>query len=224
LSISGPYFYFGATQVNLTGWTQLYAVPLGLFAGLMGGFFSLLLGKGSEWMSRQSTRKTYILTFFMGLMIAGIGYVSQGATFGTGYEVAKAIIAGDPHINHFSAYKFAATVLSYLCGVPGGIFSPTLAVGAGIGHWFLMLFHVNFTQAFALLGMVAFFSGVIRAPITATIIVSEMTHNQSMLLPLLTAALLAYGASRLVTKEPIYHLLAARYPRINPPAEEQKSH
>jgi H+/Cl- antiporter ClcA len=220
LAISGPYFYFGETQVGLSGWAQLYAIPIGLFSGLAGGFFSLFLVKGSAWMEGLSRRNAYLMTFVMGLMIAAIGYLSHGTTFGTGYAEAKSILGGTAHSDHYSLYKFAATVLSYLCGVPGGIFSPTLSVGAGIGHWFLLLFQTDHVQAFVLLGMATFFSGVIRSPITATIVVSEMTHNQRMLLPLLMGALVAYGVSRLVTKEPLYHVLAHRYPHSPPTPEE----
>lgn len=211
LSLSGPYFYFGATQVSLIGWAQLYAIPIGLFSGLAGGLFALTLTKGSAWINRQSSMKIYAITFLCGLAIASIGYFTNGATFGTGYEEAKSLLAGESHVEHYSFFKFMATSLSYLSGVPGGIFAPTLSIGAGIGNWFVVLFESVHSQAFVLLGMVAFFSGVIRAPITAVIIVSEMTHNHSLIIALLMASLVAYGSARLVSKESLYQTFALRF-------------
>ncbi|NCN42034.1 chloride channel protein [bacterium] len=224
LSLSGPYFYFGSTQVGLHGWDQWYALPIGFFSGLSGGFFALVLTKGSLWVQRQTALKAYGLTFIFGLIIAGIGYYSGGATFGTGYDEAKAILEGSSHIEHYSALKFVVTSASYLSGVPGGIFAPTLSIGAGIGSWFVDVFQSTHTQAFVLLGMVSFFSGVIRAPITAVIIVSEMTHNHLLLLPLLMASLVAYGSARLVSKDSLYQTFAQRYlpPPTTPEVEKKE--
>jgi len=74
-----------------------------------------------------------------------------------------------------------------------------------------------------LLGMVAYFAGVVQAPITAFVIVTEMTDNHSMVVPLMAAALIAYGTSRLICEEGIYHALAkgfverAATPKLAPP-------
>jgi H+/Cl- antiporter ClcA len=62
-----------------------------------------------------------------------------------------------------------------------------------------------------LLGMVAYFSGVVQAPITAAVIVMEMTDNQDMMIPLMTTSLLATGVSRLVCRRPLYGTLARRF-------------
>ncbi len=67
--------------------------------------------------------------------------------------------------------------------------------------------------ALVLLGMVGYFSGVVQAPITAAIIVMEMTENQQMTIPLLGASLLAYGTSRLVCRRSLYGALALRFLR-----------
>ncbi|MAQ37774.1 MAG: chloride channel protein [Thioclava sp.] len=225
LSLSGPYFYFGSTQVGLMGWEQMYAIPIGFLTGLSGGFFSLTLIKGSLWVQKQSTKKAYALTFVFGLIIAAIGYYTNGATFGTGYGEAKALLEGTSQVQHYSAFKFVVTALSYLSGVPGGIFAPTLSIGAGIGSWLTDVFHTTHSQAFVLLGMVSFFAGVIRSPITAVIIVSEMTHNHLLLLPLLMASLVAYGAARLTSKESLYHTFAMRYspkPHPTPAGDPEK--
>jgi H+/Cl- antiporter ClcA len=74
-----------------------------------------------------------------------------------------------------------------------------------------------------LLGMAAYFSGVVQAPITGTVIVMEMTDNQAMTIPLLAASLLALAASRLVCRRPLYGTLARRFilpARLMPEAAE----
>lgn len=65
--------------------------------------------------------------------------------------------------------------------------------------------------AVILLGMVAYFAGMVQAPITAAVIVMEMTSNHTMMIPLMATAMLAFGVSRLVCRRPLYHALAQRF-------------
>jgi H+/Cl- antiporter ClcA len=106
-----------------------------------------------------------------------------------------------------------ATLLSFISGIPGGIFAPSLSAGAGFGHMMSFFFEDKYASAVVLVGTVAYFSGVVQSPITCFIIVSEMTRNVStgMLLPIMLAALLGTAASRVICKEPIYHVLSLRY-------------
>src|SRR5262249_27640350 len=78
--------------------------------------------------------------------------------------------------------------------------------------------------AIMLLGMVSYFSGVVQAPITAFVIVTEMTNNHAMVVPLMTAAMIAYATSRLVCEEGIYHALAVGFvERANRQPEEENA-
>jgi H+/Cl- antiporter ClcA len=107
--------------------------------------------------------------------------------------------------------KLLATVVSYASGIPGGIFAPSLAIGAGLGRTVAHLLPAAPAGAVVLLGMVAYFSGVVQAPITAAVIVMEMTDNQDMTVPLMAASFLAYGVSRVVCPHPLYGALAERF-------------
>ena len=111
----------------------------------------------------------------------------------------------------YAPLKLLATALSSVAGVPGGIFSPSLSVGAGIGADVARLFHHAQPGPIVLLGMVAYFTGVVRAPITAFVIVSEMTGDHSMLVALMAAALIAEFCARAVNREGVYHMLSKRY-------------
>jgi len=110
-------------------------------------------------------------------------------------------------------------VLSYASGIPGGIFAPSLAVGAGLGADLQGLMPSVPVGALCILGMVGYFTGVVQAPITAVVIVLEMTDDQSLTLPLMAAALLAYGVSRLVCPKPFYKTMAQDFIRAAKPAE-----
>ena len=79
-----------------------------------------------------------------------------------------------------------------------GIFAPSLAVGAGLGHAIAGFFPAAPAGAVVLLGMVAYFSGVVQAPLTAAVIVMEMTQNGRVTVPLMATAFLAFLVSRLV--------------------------
>lgn len=211
LSISGQYYYFGVATASLSGMDLAYAVPVGVVGGAFGGFFSWAVVRGTKKMDQLAGRPLYLWVTLFGLGVALLGYISGGATFGTGYEQARNLLSHPAGLTAFPISKILATLLSYFSGIPGGIFSPTLSIGAGIGSSLAHFFETPHYQSFVLLGMAAFFSGVIRSPITAVIIVSEMTHNHSLLFPLLLAALSSYGTSFLVQKESLYMALARRY-------------
>ncbi|GAB0116560.1 chloride channel protein [Acidisoma sp. 7E03] len=217
LALSGNYTYFGVTSVGLplgSGWVAV--ILCGLIGGLLGGCFSAMLlalpsslpGRLGRWVKSHPIR----FAGFCGLAIAVIGLLSHGATYGTGYAQARALVEGDARLPvTFFILKFLATVFSYLSGIPGGIFAPSLSVGASLGSWLAQLFPHSPARAIVLLGMVGYFAGVVQAPITAFVIVLEMTANQQMTIPIMATAWLGYAASRLVCRRPLYGTLARRF-------------
>ncbi len=210
----GNYSYFGTTPAELpwgSGWLAVLAC--GVTGGLAGGCFSALLVRFARGVpgsiGRAIVHHPLVFAALCGLGIAAIGYASGGATFGTGYAQASGLVSGSGTVpGGFFALKFAASVLSYISGIPGGIFAPSLAVGAGLGHAIAGLIPAAPTGAVVLLGMVAYFSGVVQAPITAAVIVLEMTEDGRVTVPLMATAFLAYVVSRLVCRKPIYAALA----------------
>jgi H+/Cl- antiporter ClcA len=195
------------------------AVPLcGVLGGLAGGLFSrivILMARGLPGApGRLIKSRPVLFALLCGLAVAICGLASGDTIYGTGYaQVKHTLETGEPMAGHFAALKFAATLLSAISGIPGGIFAPSLSVGAGLGADIAPLFPGAPLSALLLLGMVAYFSGVVQAPITAFVIVTEMTDNHAMVVPLMAAALIAYGTSRLVCEEGIYHALAAGFVR-----------
>lgn len=221
LALVGNYAYFGSSATMLRPGLDWLAVPLcGVVGGLTGGLFSrivIIMARGLPWAFGRAIKRYPIpVALVCGLGVALCGIASGDTIYGTGYAQVKAALeGGTPLPWSFGLLKFAATTLSAVSGIPGGIFSPSLAVGAGLGVNVAHLFTDAPLGATILLGMVSYFAGVVQAPITAFVIVTEMTDNHAMVVPLMTAALIAYATSRIVCPEGIYHALAKGFARKN---------
>ncbi|TIU41605.1 MAG: chloride channel protein, partial [Mesorhizobium sp.] len=98
-------------------------------------------------------------------------------------------------------------LMSMVSGIPGGIFAPSLAVGAGLGSALGLIFGAS-TGIAALLGMAGYFAGVVQAPMTAFVIILEMTGNHDNVIALMCASMLGFGTARLISNEPLYHALS----------------
>lgn len=226
LALMGNYTYFGTSATALRNGTDWLAVPLcGIAGGLAGGLFSRILIAMARGFANPVGRaiKRYPVGFaaMCGFAAAICGIASDGAIYGTGYQQVKsALEAGAQLPASFSVWKFLATTFASISGMPGGIFAPSLAVGAGLGSNIAPLFHGAPLPAIMLLGMVSYFAGVVQAPITAFVIVTEMTDNHAMVVPLMAAALIAHASSRLICKEGVYHALAKGFVEQAAPAQK----
>jgi H+/Cl- antiporter ClcA len=214
LGIAGDYIYFGTMPQALgLGRTLVIAPVAGVIGGLSGGLFArlvLAITYNRERYLGPLAKRPVLWALVCGLAIAAIG-IATGVTWGTGYAEARAAIEGAPESLWFGPGKFVATLLSTVAGLPGGIFSPSLATGAGVGNLLCLLFPNDPRGAVVLLGMVAYFTGVVRAPLTAVIIIVEATASRGMILPLFASALIADASGRLVCKEKLYHALAHEF-------------
>jgi H+/Cl- antiporter ClcA len=147
-----------------------------------------------------------------GVFIGLTGMLSGNLTFGTGYQEARLIMTGSGELPaSYPLLKMLATLGSYLSGIPGGIFSPSLATGAGLGSTLSALMPGTEAGAVIILGMVGYFTGVVQTPITAMVIVMEMTQDTALVLPLMATAFVAYITSRIVCPESLYPALAKSF-------------
>ena len=183
----------------------------GVAGGLLGGAFATGLVIGTRRIATFATRYPVTLALICGLILSLLGYLSAGATYGTGYEEAKHLVTGGDGHAAYPVLKFLATIVSYLSGIPGGIFAPSLSIGAGLGADLATLVPHAPLAAMVMLGMVGYFTGVVQTPLTALIIVMEMNNDSAMLLPLMATALIAKGVSHLICPLPIYQALAEAY-------------
>ena len=110
----------------------------------------------------------------------------------------------------FGLEKWLANAVSYAAETPGGIFSPALAVGAGLGSNLAQLMPGTDPTAVILLGMSAYLAGVTQAPLTSAVISMELTNNHNFVLPIMAACLIGRAFSSMVCKTPVYRAFAER--------------
>jgi H+/Cl- antiporter ClcA len=223
--IAGDYVYFGVLDGTLPVTSVLIAAPLaGIAGGLMGGLFSRMLlalrGPEGKW-SGLLGKRPLLTALVCGIIVGVLIYVTNGEVAGTGYEPTTAMLEHGARDFWFGPAKFAAAVATSVSGIPGGIFAPSLAVGAGLGELITPLFPPDQAGLIILLGMAGYFTGVVRAPLTAVIILSEATGSSHAILPLFATALIGDWAGSMVCKERLYHALAKDFlPKV---AEPQKA-
>ncbi|RZA27180.1 MAG: chloride channel protein [Proteobacteria bacterium] len=215
LSLLGNYTYFGTTSAALDWRGGALAIAVcGMIGGLAGGLFSRFLIAFSYGLPGRvgvfARSRPFAWAAACGFGVALLGVATSGLVFGTGYDPTRMTLEDSGALPwHFGIAKFAATLLSSAAGIPGGIFAPSLAVGAGIGDNLSMLLPgLAQHSAVVLLVMAAYLAGVTRAPLTSFIIMMEMTDSHHMLMPLMATALIASAASKAVCRTPLYHALA----------------
>jgi H+/Cl- antiporter ClcA len=216
IALVGDYTYFGqpivATQVRAI---TPAIVALAIACGLAGGLSSRLTLASTQRLpgvlGRLRRERPALFAGLCGLGVAAVGALCGGLTYGTGYAEARSILMNQAHLPWFYAPARAlATLLSYVSGIPAGLLAPSLSVGAGLGQFIADVFGQSSAVPFAILGMCGYLAGVTQAPLTALVIVMEMTAQHAMVLPLMVTAALATAISKLITP-PLYQSLADRY-------------
>ena len=210
LGIAGDYVYFGAMRQTLEFGAALAVIPVvAVCGGLAGGLFSrgvLGFGRSTHRAIVAIRARPVLLALGCGVLVAVIG-LATGLTWGTGYETTRNLVEGEGAPLWFGPAKLVSTLATTLSGTPGGIFAPSLSVGAGIGNLLSPLFATP-VSVVVVLGMIAYFVGVVRAPLTAVIIITETTASRGLVLPLFATALIADAVSALVCRERLYHGLS----------------
>ena len=194
-------------------------VVLGLTAGLVAvGFTKTLYAveDACDWAWRG---KPEWLRPVAGGLLLGLLLFALPQMYGVGYPVLEKGVQGGYALGFLALLlvgKVVATSLTIGIGGSGGVFAPSLFIGAMLGAGFGEVAGVMFpvfagqTGTFALVGMGAVFAGATRAPITAAIILFELTGEYSIILPLLLAIVIATGVSRVLSKDTIYTLKLRR--------------
>ncbi|MDY0881799.1 chloride channel protein [Dongia soli] len=225
IAFLGNYKYFGSNPIEI-GFSRamIFATVCSVIAGLGGSLFSFLLlaaGRLYRRLSAGANWMPYAFPAACGLAVAIASLLTHGYANGTGYEQAKlALESGQTMPLWYGPLKLLATLASSASGLPGGLFSPSLSVGTGLGSLIAAaLAHIpalgglspDDLRAIMLLAMAAYFAAVVQSPLTAFVIVNEMTVSNALLVPLLTATFLAAGISAMLTREPLYHALSRQF-------------
>jgi len=208
---------FQVPQYQLVNpWEFVVYALLGIAGGVVSVAFTQSLIRLRAWFKKQSPKTLWIQPVAGGLVVGIMGWFVP-SVMGVGYQYV-----GDVLNNHtplklillLLGLKLIATAVSYASGNAGGIFGPSLFLGAmlggAIGSVAHNLFpnHVASAGAYALVGMGTAFAGIIRAPMTSVVMIFEITRDYAVIVPLMLSNLVSYFIASRLQKEPIYEVLA----------------
>lgn len=213
-----PVFHLGgigAPGVETLPWAAL----LGVAAGVAGVGFNRSLLATLDLRERLMRWPAFGVGAAAGAFVGFVGWTVPGLA-GSGGELVQQALSGKillALLPLFVVARFSLTMVSYGSGAAGGIFAPLLVLGALGGLWFGAGVHAMFPSSmsltppvFAVIGMGALFTAIVRAPLTGIVLMIELTGVYSFMLPMLVSCLLAYGVAEAMGNTPIYEALRLR--------------
>jgi chloride channel protein, CIC family len=224
---------FRVPPFRMAGTAELLAYVV---LGVVGGAASLVFLKWIVYARprlQAMPRWTHHLQPALAGLLVGIIGIWLPQVMGAGYPIVDQALHGQftwKLLLILAALKILATGISFLSGTPGGMFAPTLFIGAMLGgavcgiehHFFPSL--TGTVGTFALVGMGTLFAGFLRTPITSVFMVIEVSGNYTAVLPVMISSLVAYLISRRYQKVPLFDLLARQEGLVLPSIEEQREH
>ncbi|HTS13993.1 MAG TPA: chloride channel protein [Candidatus Limnocylindrales bacterium] len=209
-------------------WEILAYVVLGIVGGLASLGFLKWLAYARPRMKNLPPWTQYFQPAAAGLIIGVIG-IKLPQVMGAGYSIIDQALHGQftwQLLILLAVLKIFATGVSFLSGTPGGMFAPSLFIGAMLGgavgaieqHFFPAL--TGTVGTFALVGMGTFFAGFLRVPITSVFMVIEVSGNYTAIVPVMISSLVAYLISRQYQKVPLFDLLSRQDGLVLPSIEE----
>jgi chloride channel protein, CIC family len=215
-SILGNSPIFHVPEYHLVSPAELIAY-VGL--GIVGGIVSLIFCKGLIRMRAfflGLPQRSRVFQPAVGGLIIGVILIFVPEVLGVGYEYVNQALNGGLLLKTMlilCVVKLVATIISYSSGNAGGIFAPSLYLGAMAGGAVGVLVHrfapfpTGDPGAYALVGMGTLFAGIIRAPMTSVFMIFELTQDYQILVPLMIANMLSFAISKRYQPNPVYHSL-----------------
>jgi CIC family chloride channel protein len=207
---------------HVSGYRLVNPVEFGVYAvlGVVGGlgsvsFVKLLLWLRGWFMSLPK-KTVWFQPVAGGLTVGLLGYFVP-EVLGVGYNYVEKVLNGDIVVKMvvlFAVLKIIATAVCYASGNAGGIFGPSLFIGAMMGAAVGGVAHSLFPAytagpgAYALVGMGTAFAGIVRTPLTSVIMIFEITRDYTIIVPLMISNLIAFFISQKLQEEPIYDALS----------------
>ena len=203
--------------------------------GIVGGFAAITFSRGIGFLRPQLKAlprwSQYLQSALAGLLIGLIGYFGFPQVMGAGYDYIDQAMHNQftwKMLAILAGLKILSTTLSFVSGTPGGMFAPTLFIGAMLGGAVGGVEHIFFPHltgsiaTYCLVGMGVLFAGFLRAPMTSVFMVLEVSGNYSIIVPVIVANTLAYVISRALQPVPIFDMLTRQDGLELPSLEEQR--
>lgn len=217
-TLAGSYLYLGYPKTNDVSLMVMFPIILvGGVAGILASQLSVTMLKISDWKKRKLKTDRSNVLFLVGcaLVIAFISFFISREVLGSGKEIMERVLfTSDKHEDWYvPILRMLGPALSFTSGGAGGIFAPALTAGASIGSVISGIIHLtpNETNVVILAGMVAFLTGITRAPFTSAIIVLEMTDRHSLIFHLMLAGMVSSLFSILVSRHSLYDILKMNF-------------
>jgi chloride channel protein, CIC family len=213
----GPIFHMVAPMYPVFGSLPLY-LGLGILAGVFGIAYNRVLLSTLAWTDRLRNWRATLFPAMVGALVGIIAWFRPDLV-GGGDAITQSTLIGAVSLSAVPAVlllRFALGSLSYAARTPGGLFAPMLVLGAQGGWLYATVCEHSFPamdvdpKSFAVVGMAALLTAVVRAPLTGIILIIEMTNSFALLLPMLGACFAAMLVPTLCRNEPIYDSLKAR--------------
>ena len=209
---------------HVSGYKLVHPVEFAIYAvlGVFGGLASVSFVKLLLWLRlkfRLWPRWTVWFQPAVGGLTTGLIGWFYPEVMGAGYHYVDGVLNGDVVVKTLfilAGLKIIATAVCYSSGNAGGIFGPSLFIGAMVGGAFGSVVHSLFPAytagpgAYALVGMGVAFAGIVRSPLTSVIMIFEMTRDYTIIVPLMISNLIAFFISHRLQHEPIYEALAGQ--------------
>ncbi|PWW25360.1 MULTISPECIES: chloride channel protein [unclassified Chryseobacterium] len=217
-TLAGSYLYLGYPKTNDVSLMVMFPIMLVAgTAGIMASQLAVTMLKINSWKKKKlkTDRANVVFLIICALIIASIAYFINREVLGSGKEIMERVLfTKDKHEDWYvPILRMLGPALSFTSGGAGGIFAPALTAGASIGSVISGIIHLtpNETNVVILGGMVAFLTGITRAPFTSAIIVLEMTDRHSLIFHLMLAGMVSSIASILVSRHSLYDVLKVNF-------------
>ncbi len=213
-TLAGSYLYLGYPKTNDVSLMVMFPIILVAgIAGILASQLSVSMMKINAWKKKtlKSDRSQIFFLIICALVIASVAVFISREILGSGKEIMERILfTENKHEEwYIPVLRIFGPALSFTSGGAGGIFAPALTAGASIGSVISGALHLtpHETNVVVLGGMVAFLTGITRAPFTSAIIVLEMTDRHSLIFHLMLAGMISSIASLLVVRHSLYDMI-----------------
>ena len=216
-TLAGSYLYLGYPKTADVSLMVMFPVILVAgISGILASQLSVLMLAINSWKKRLKTdRSNIIFLVISALIIASLAFFVNREILGSGKEIMeRTLFTDDKHEEwYMPIFRMIGPALAFTSGGAGGIFAPALSAGASVGSvisgWINLT--PNETNVVILGGMVAFLTGITRAPFTSAIIVLEMTDRHSLIFHLMLAGMVSSLISLMVSRRSLYDALKISY-------------
>jgi chloride channel protein, CIC family len=227
---SEPLFRIPVTTFKRPSELIAYAV-LGVAGGLCSVAFAKSIGYFRPRLKALPRWTQYFQPAIAGLLIGLVAFLGAPQVMGAGYDSMDQAMHGQfawKFLAALAVLKILATTVSFVSGTPGGMFAPTLFIGAMLGGAVGDIERIFFphltgsTGTYVLVGMGVLFAGFLRVPMTSVFMVLEVSGNYEIIVPVIVANTFAYLVSRSLQPIPIFDLLTRQDGLILPSLEEER--